>query len=51
MRTRSSPRSNMPPTSTPSGSCGSRAAALTDDDCATVRAVIDGRLADLKEPQ
>ncbi|WP_205915200.1 hypothetical protein [Prescottella equi] len=28
-----------------------QAAALTDDDCATVRAVIDGRLADLKEPQ
>lgn len=28
-----------------------RAAALTDDDCTTVRAVIDGRLADLKEPQ
>ncbi|NKS14651.1 hypothetical protein GS580_27720 [Rhodococcus hoagii] len=28
-----------------------QAAALTDDDCTTVRAVIDGRLADLKEPQ
>ncbi|WP_175279312.1 hypothetical protein [Prescottella equi] len=28
-----------------------QAAALADDDCATVRAVIDGRLADLKEPQ
>ncbi|NKR24046.1 hypothetical protein GS479_01440 [Rhodococcus hoagii] len=28
-----------------------QAAALTDEDCATVRAVIDGRLADLKEPQ
>lgn len=28
-----------------------QAAALTDEDCTTVRAVIDGRLADLKEPQ
>ncbi|MCU7527433.1 hypothetical protein LRM64_19600 [Prescottella equi] len=28
-----------------------QAAALADDDCATVRAVIDGRLADLKESQ
>ncbi|MBM4517480.1 hypothetical protein GS432_19425 [Rhodococcus hoagii] len=28
-----------------------QAAALADEDCTRVRAVIDGRLADLKEPQ